>query len=567
MKKILYKYLSVTLLLCPLQFFSQNIVWSSVMGGQREEMGNSICLDLTGNVITTGSFEDICYSNSNSSALISAGFQDIYVQKLSPTGTILWTNQYGGSNSDIGHSVITDSEGNIFVAGTFLGTVNFGNATLSSSINQANFFVLKLDTNGTIIWRKSIPGSLGHRPKLAIDLNNNLLLTGIFGGTRIFGNSSLNSNNGIGHITKLNGNNGQVLWTTQYGSGTTLNGDAVPFTVSSNVTTDTLGNVYVAGCFRGHGRFGSQNVLIQNSDYNGYIMKISSLGSIVWTKFYTGQTQCTTIVSDSNNNIYLAGNYFGTTTINNSSYTAPSGFYSIFLQKMDGEGNLLWFKNYDIKEPNHYDAIPILAIDNFSNLFFSCRFGNFSATETITFENQTFRDIVSTQPNNILKPQLLASYDSNGTNLWVKQYETLSDNFQFGSFADKTTNIAVNQLGLFFTSGSSTFNNIIYSGESGKNIFTAKLNLPYTLNLPIFDNNNGSINLFPNPTNGKINLSLSEYYAKIEITIFNSIGQKVNSFNYYNTDKIWLDLEIKPGTFVLEINLDGKKTIKKIIKL
>ena len=209
---------------CSVQTFSQNIVWSSVMGGQREEMGNSICLDANGNVITTGSFEDICYSNSTNSALISTGFTDVYVQKLSPNGTILWTKQYGGINSDSGHSVITDSDGNIFVAGTFLGTVNFGSSTLSSSINQQNFFVLKLDSNGNTVWRKSIPGQISRRPKLEIDASNNLFLTGTFEGTRNVGSIRLNSNNGIGYVTKLNGNNGQVVWATQYGSGTTLNG-------------------------------------------------------------------------------------------------------------------------------------------------------------------------------------------------------------------------------------------------------------------------------------------------------------------------------------------------------
>ena len=178
MKKLIFINLLFTLMCCPAQTFSQNIVWSSVMGGQREEVGNSICLDPNGNVITTGSFQDICYGSNF--ALFSQGSNDIYVQKLSSTGAVLWTKQYGSINSDNGHSVITDSLGNIYVAGTFVGTVLFEQGSLSSGVTTGNYFVLKLDPNGTIMWRKAVPASNSQRPKLAIDSADNFFLTCAF---------------------------------------------------------------------------------------------------------------------------------------------------------------------------------------------------------------------------------------------------------------------------------------------------------------------------------------------------------------------------------------------------
>lgn len=565
MKKITHNYLFFVLLFSPIVLFSQVVEWSSVMGGQREEVGNSICLDPNGNVITTGSFQDICYGSNF--ALFSQGSNDIYVQKLSSIGAVLWTKQYGSINSDNGHSVITDSLGNIYVAGTFVGTVLFEQGSLSSGVTTGNYFVLKLDPNGTIIWRKAVPASNSQRPKLAIDSADNLFLTGAFTDTRTFGNVSLSAANGRGFVTKLNITDGNIVWTTQFGSGTSLNGTPVPVNVTtSNITTDALGNTYLTGCFAGHGRFGSQTVLIPNSDNNSYIMKLNSAGVILWTKFYTGRTQGTSIVADASNNIYVAGNYFGSALINGTTYVAPLNLYSIFFQKMDSDGNIIWFKNYDIREPNQHEALPQLAIDNLANLFFSCRFGTFSATDAITFENQVFRDLVSTQPN-ILKPQLLASFDSNGNNLWVNQYEALADNFLFGVYPDKTTNIAVSQNGLYFTSGSSTFNNVQYSGQSGTNIFTAKLTLPYNLNTPLFENNDATVNLFPNPTTGTINLKFNTTYTLVQVAVYNTFGQLINNIKFSNTDYASLDLPIVAGTFFIEIELDGKKSVKKVVKL
>jgi hypothetical protein len=162
---------------------------------------------------------------------------------------------------------------------------------------------------------------------------------------------------------------------------------------------------------------------------------------------------------------------------------------------------------------------------------------------------------------------LLASFDSNGNNLWVNQYETLSDNIFFGIYPDKTTNIAVSQNGLYFTSGSSTFNNVQYSGQSGTNIFTAKLTLPYTLNTPLFENNDSTVNLFPNPTTETINLKFNTTYTLVKVAVYNTLGQLIVNNKFSNTDYVSLDLPTVAGAFLIEIELDGKKSVKKVVKL
>ena len=78
-------------------------------------------------------------------------------------------------------------------------------------------------------------------------------------------------------------------------------------------------------------------------------MKVNSLGAILWTKVHTGDTKGTSIVVDSNDSIYVAGNYFGNVTINNINYSASPTYYSIFLQKLNANGDVIWFKNYDVK--------------------------------------------------------------------------------------------------------------------------------------------------------------------------------------------------------------------------
>ena len=287
---------------------------------------------------------------------------------------------------------------------------------------------------------------------------------------------------------------------------------------------------------------------------------MNSVGSILWTKVFTGPTEGTSIVTDADNNIYTAGNYYGQVVINNNTYIAPVDNYSAYFEKLDTNGNLIWFKNYDLNTTVHYDAAPQLAISG-PKLFFKCLFAN-----TITFENHTFTSLIRTEPYNYLKPQILAAFNNNGDNLWAGQYEHANDNTSFGIYADKATNIAIDQNGLYFTSGSSTFNDVSYSLESGANIFVAKLTADF-LNHTVFEQENTEITVAPNPTQGKVNINLGKNTAVVEINVFNSIGQRIDTFYRSNISAATIDIGGGSGIFFVEIKADHKTRVTKVIKL
>ncbi len=555
MKNRLY----LTVLLIHLAFsngFSQNMIWNNVIAGQSEEYGNAIAIDYLGNVVTTGSFRTICYGNGF--ALSSFGQTDIFVQKLSPNGAVVWVTQFGGINTDIGHSLVTDSLGNIYIAGTFTGTVFFGNASLNSG--SGNFFLLKLNPEGQVVWRKTIPGTSSDKPKLAIDATNNLYLTGAFEGNRTFNGTTLNSYNGRGYLSKINSNTSDIIWTTQFGSGNSLNGTPVVVNVTTtHLAVDGLSNIYVTGCFAGHGRFGTQTVLSPNSLPNAYILKINNQGVFQWTKFYTGSSEGTSIVIDSANNIYTTGKYTGTVNINNTTYTTESSIFSIYLEKFNSNGDLVWFKNYNFNSDSNSIVFPQLAINNQGTLFFKSHFYN-----NITFEGNSYNHLFLGSPN-VLKNQILATFTSSGVNTWANQYEGSNDHVTFGLRPDRTTNIAITENGLFFTSGSSKFNGVSYSLESGANIFTAKLALPSSLGQLNFTDSD-QIQISPNPTNGLINLNFKTIPSSVDVYIYNMLGNKINQLHYQANERIEIDLPYQNGVYMLEIIFDNQRVVKKVVK-
>ena len=74
---------------------------------------------------------------------------DLWLLKLSPSGSIQWQYQYGGSNHDVGQSLVVGNEGNLFVAGY---TYSFGSGGI-------DIWLLKLNAAGKILFEKTYGGT------------------------------------------------------------------------------------------------------------------------------------------------------------------------------------------------------------------------------------------------------------------------------------------------------------------------------------------------------------------------------------------------------------------------
>ena len=132
-------------------------VWAKQLGGTDSDQANSVAVDSSGNVYTTGSFSGTADFDpgAGTTNLTSAGSSDVFVSKLDSTGAFVWAKQFGGTGSDASNSVAVDSSGNVYTTGSFSGTVDFdpggGTANLVSTGN-GDVFVSKLSSAGAAIF-------------------------------------------------------------------------------------------------------------------------------------------------------------------------------------------------------------------------------------------------------------------------------------------------------------------------------------------------------------------------------------------------------------------------------
>ncbi|MEJ7610605.1 MAG: SBBP repeat-containing protein, partial [Ferruginibacter sp.] len=343
--------------------FAQSLQWAKGMGGTGDDRGHSIATDALGNVFTTGEFEGTADFDPGPAVynLTANGLRDIFVSKLDAAGNFLWAKAMGASDFDVGKSLVLDVGGNVYVTGSFSGTVDFdpgpGVFNLLSP-NSNNIFILKLDAAGNFVWVKELGGpngsDLGYA--IAIDAAGNLYSTGRFLWTADFdpgpGTYNLTATNTFYadvYISKLDPA-GNFLWAKQLGGNDDDWGYAI--------TVDATGNIYTTGFYSNTADFdpgpGVFNLTATPGVFGAgadiFISKLDAAGNFVWAKTIGGADAeyGYGIKTDASGNVYTTGQFTGTIDIDpgpgSSILTGPGFGYGYFVLKLDPTGNFLWGK-------------------------------------------------------------------------------------------------------------------------------------------------------------------------------------------------------------------------------
>ncbi len=334
-----------------------NFVWAKSFGGSTQDRGNSITVDVSGNVYTTGYFEGtVDFDPGTGTAnLTSLGGNEIFIQKLDASGNFIWAKSFGASSTDAGQSITVDASGNVYTTGNFQGTIDFdpgaGTAILISA-GAFDFFVQKLDASGNFIWAKSFGGSSSDQVRsCTVDASGNIYTTGTFQGTADFdpgsGTANLSSAGGNDIFVQKLDASGNFIWVKSFGSSSNDYG--------YSITTDAFGNVYTTGTFCETVDFemgaGTVN-LTSEGETDVFVQKIDSFGNLIWAKSFGGNSSDfgLSITVDNSGNVYTTGGFHfsvdfdpGAGTANlNSVFIYPD----IFIQKLDASGNFIWVKSF-----------------------------------------------------------------------------------------------------------------------------------------------------------------------------------------------------------------------------
>jgi uncharacterized delta-60 repeat protein len=126
-----------------------SLQWQKALGGTGDDHANSIQLATDGGYIVAGAT-----TSTNGDVTGNHGGYDVWVVKLSSTGSLQWQNSLGGTNNDIAYSIQPTSDGGYIVAGYTMST---GGDVTGYHGNQ-DVWVVKLSSTGSLQWQKALGG-------------------------------------------------------------------------------------------------------------------------------------------------------------------------------------------------------------------------------------------------------------------------------------------------------------------------------------------------------------------------------------------------------------------------
>lgn len=236
-------------------------------------------------------------------------------------------------------------------------------------------------------------------------------------------------------------------WATRATSTTAAN----DFSRGRFIKVDGAGNTFSAGDFHGTLTLGG-STLASPGDYDSFVAKYTPAGTVAWVRHLNGSSSETVVYGlavDNSGNSYVSGYYHaGSIVIGSTTLMGGGGF----LVKYDPQGTVLWVRAAG-------DVINGLACTAAGEVV---AMGSFNGTEV--FGSTTLTSA------NMANSGFLVKYDAQGTALWARQWEGISnDEGSVGLDAAGNAYIAAD------FDGPATFGTITLPGNAdGDDVFVAK---------------------------------------------------------------------------------------------
>lgn len=301
------------------------IEWQKSLGGSSVERAHSIQQTSDDGYIIAG------HSNSSDGDVTgNQGGYDSWVVKLDASGNMTWEKSLGGVEADHFRSIQQTTDGGYIVAG--YSDSNGGDLTGNNGAND--YWIVKLDAIGNIIWQNSLGGS-GSEEAFSIQETTN-------GGYIVAGHTKSNNGDVTGNqggwdywVVRLDAT-GSITWQKSLG------GSGYDYAHSIEQTTD--GGYIVAG----YSYSDDGDLTVNNGDADGWVVKLNATGDITWQKSLGGSA------SDEVRSVQqTAGGGYIVTGYSNSTdgdVTGNNGLFDYWVVKLDGSGNLTWEKSIGSSE-------------------------------------------------------------------------------------------------------------------------------------------------------------------------------------------------------------------------
>ncbi|HKQ73839.1 MAG TPA: SBBP repeat-containing protein [Blastocatellia bacterium] len=224
------------------------LVYSSFLGGGGADEGAGIDIDDAGNAYIVGNTASADFRTQSPLQANNRGQQDAFVTKVNSTGSALVYSTYlGGQRSDVGNSIAVDNTGAVYITGSTGSFNDFplrNPAQPTYGGSDLDAFVTKINAAGSALLASTyLGGNLSEvGNSIAIDSFGNIYITGVTNSTNFPTVNPIQAQNRGGNeafITKFGPSGSALVYSTYLGGSNDDRGSAL--------AVDSLGTAYVSG--------------------------------------------------------------------------------------------------------------------------------------------------------------------------------------------------------------------------------------------------------------------------------------------------------------------------------
>lgn len=449
--------------------------------------------------------EDSSFVVTGSSSSWGGGSQ-AFLLKIDTAGNYLWSQSYGGPESEQGRRVLYNADLGFYIAG------------FSNSFGSGDFdaYLVKTDLNGNKLWEKTYGTENWERIHDAVwTKDSTILMVG-----EVQGTNGESSDIFIIHADQ----NGDTLWTKTFGS---IGEDR------ANTIIQVEDSLFMIG---------GEMFIPDSNLVKGFILKMNATGDIIWQDTITDLAgkYGVTDLSLGVNVVYVVG----FREINSENFDDYAG-------KFDVNGTLLYqYTKQDAAqiESNYFSEVLFLpSINNISIVFRTLNLG---------FAAQDY-DLV------------IANFDGNDLH-WLDLFRTinnegLDENGQLLATNDGTyVTVGTNSTTSVFENTNNGGSHIYVMKVGANNVFPITYNVNTLNQLVEIESLGNTIQakISPNPFKEEINISLSSN-SPIQGIIYNALSEEVLRFEIFGETTIQTD-NLKQGAYFVKL---GDNFYQKIIKV
>ena len=300
------------------------LIWSKTYGGSLLESG----IDIIEN--EDGTFMLACRTNSiDGDVSVYKGNYDVWLVIISAVGDLISDYTYGGSNHDEPAGIIGSEDGGYIIGGTT--SSDDGDVVgFNGEPPFDDYWIFKISASGEILWQNCL-GSISHEDCEGVTKSPD-------GGYFLTGTCESNGGDVTGNhfsidmwVVKVD-SIGELLWQRSLGGYGTDQGESIVCLADSTI-------IAAGYTFSDDG-----DITFLYGATDAWLVKLSSDGEIIWSKTYGGSDFeiAFEVILTSENNLLVVG----ISESNDGLIAENNGTEDLWIFNLDSVGNLIWEKNW-----------------------------------------------------------------------------------------------------------------------------------------------------------------------------------------------------------------------------